>query len=67
MTTSAITPLSVCASEAAKLLGISVRHLWSLADAGKIPRYRAGRRVLFAVADLQAYLASIREQRQTQE
>lgn len=49
--------LAVGESEAAQMLGISARNLWSLRVSGNGPRHRrAGRRVLYAVADLHAWL-----------
>lgn len=42
--------------EAARLLGISPRTLWSLRHEHQIPWVRIGRRVLYAVSDLLAWI-----------
>jgi excisionase family DNA binding protein len=49
-------PLAVDAPRAARRLGIGTRALWSLTAAGKIPHVRIGRRVLYRVAALEAWL-----------
>lgn len=49
-------PLLVTPREAARLLAVSERTLWSLAAAGEIPRVRIGRAVRYRVADLRAYV-----------
>ena len=51
-------PMLVSASKAAKMLGISPRHLWSLTKSGNVPCNRVGRRVMYAPALLQAWVAS---------
>lgn len=47
--------------EAAKALGISARHLWTLTNEGHVPCVRIGtgkrKTVLYPVATLQAWLA----------
>lgn len=42
--------------EAAKMLGISERHLWSKTKAGEVPHFRLGRRVIYPVAGLERWL-----------
>ena len=42
--------------EAAKLLAISLRKLWTLADQGEIPVVRIGRSVRYDPTDLQNYI-----------
>ena len=42
--------------EAARLLAISLRKLWTLADEGEIPVVRIGRSVRYDPADLQDYI-----------
>jgi len=45
--------------EAAKLLGISTRHLITLEETGRLPRPRLlGRRKLFDVRELQTWAAN---------
>lgn len=52
-------PLALRPREAAAALSISERTLWSLtAPRGPIPAARAGRSVLYRVADLDAWLQS---------
>lgn len=48
--------LTVNASEAAKLIGISQRTLWQLSRQGVIPCIRAGRRVLYSKDMLKKYV-----------
>ena len=48
--------LLICESEAAKLLGISPRSLFSLRKSGQIPCVRLGGRVLYSPAALQAVI-----------
>ncbi len=50
------TPGLLRSDEAAKLLAISPRTLWSLADEGEIPVVRIGRSVRYDPADLQDYI-----------
>jgi predicted DNA-binding transcriptional regulator AlpA len=49
-------PLALSAPEAATALGIGERLLWSETNAGKIPHVRIGRRVVYPIKQLQAYL-----------
>jgi excisionase family DNA binding protein len=47
------------AREVAKLLGISVRHVWALLAEGRLPRpLRLGRAVRWNVDELRAWLAA---------
>jgi excisionase family DNA binding protein len=49
--------LALPASEVAKLLGISERHLWAMNASGRVPRpIRFGRAVRWNRADLEAWL-----------
>jgi excisionase family DNA binding protein len=51
-------------AEAAKLLGISVRHLSRLVSAGQLPVVKLSTRVVrISPADLAAYIESRRESR----
>jgi predicted DNA-binding transcriptional regulator AlpA len=43
--------------EAARMLGISERLLWTLSSSGKVPVVRLGRRVLYDVRRLEALIA----------
>ncbi len=49
-------PLAVSRQDAAALLGISERLLWTMTNAGKIPHVRIGARVLYPVSQLRAWL-----------
>ena len=51
--------LAIPASEAAKLLGISERHLWALNTSARLPRpIRLGRSVRWNRAELEAWLVA---------
>jgi excisionase family DNA binding protein len=50
------TRLAVGAREAAAMLGVSERHLWSMTHRGEIPRVKCGRRTLYPVTLLQKWL-----------
>lgn len=51
--------LAIPAMEAAKLLGISERHLWALSTSARLPRpIRLGRSVRWNRAELQEWLAA---------
>ena len=50
-------PLAVRPREAAKLLGISERLLWSKTNVGEIPHVRVGKAVLYPVDLLRDWLA----------
>lgn len=60
MTRSDITPqaLLVDAREAARMLCISERKLWSLTNCGEVPHVRLGRALRYPVADLQTWIRS---------
>ena len=49
-------PLLVTSREAARMLAVSERTLWGLADRGEIPRIRIGRAVRYDVRDLDAWI-----------
>lgn len=49
-------PMLIGMAEAAKVLGISTRTLWTLTNSGEIPHARIGRRVLFNVAALREWV-----------
>jgi len=51
-------PLVVSAREAANLLGVSPRTIWSLTASGELPHARIGRRVVYPVAELEQWLES---------
>jgi excisionase family DNA binding protein len=50
--------LTVNAKEAARILGISPRLLWTKTNCREIPHVRLGRRLLYPVAALTAWLAA---------
>jgi len=50
--------LVISSGEAAKLLGISNRTLYSLSESGEVPRVRIGSRVCYRMETLQAWVAS---------
>ena len=45
------------AKQAAAMLGIGTRTLWSMTKGGEIPHVRIRRRVLYAVEDLRGWVA----------
>jgi excisionase family DNA binding protein len=51
------TPLLVSIRASAKMLGVSERTIWSMADDGRLPCVRIGRRRLFSVASLESWIA----------
>jgi len=55
--------LAVSAREAAAMLGISERLLWSKTKSGEIPCVRLGTRVLYSIAKLSAWLENQGQQR----
>jgi excisionase family DNA binding protein len=61
-----LVPLAVDEVQAAAMLGISVRTLWSYRHAGEIPVVRIGRLVRFAVDDLRRFIDAKREVSQNQ-
>ena len=55
-------PMLVTAREAAKMLAVSERTLWTLADSGALPRVPIGPRCYrYDVADLRAWIAARKE------
>ena len=58
-TDDAVVPLLVTAKEAAKMLAVSERTLWTLGDSGTLPRVPIGPRCYrYDVADLLAWIAA---------
>ncbi len=51
-------PLALGMHQAARVMGISQRTLFTLLKAGDVPHVRIGRRVLFRRAALEAWLAA---------
>ena len=49
-------PLLVGMNDAARMLGVSARTLWSMANSGELPTVRVRRRVLFNVEALRAWI-----------
>ena len=49
-------PIALNAKEAAKLLGIGQRKLWSLTNRGEIPHFRIGRSVRYSVPALMDWI-----------
>lgn len=49
-------PLLVDAKQAATLLAIGERTLWSLTRAGDVPHVRIGRRILYPMDDLKTWV-----------
>lgn len=54
-------PLLVDAKGAAKLMSVSERFIWGLANEGILPRVRLGRRVLFDPDDLREWIRRNKE------
>jgi excisionase family DNA binding protein len=50
-------PLLVSLRTAAKMLSVSERTVWAMADDGRLPSVRVGRRRLFSVASLESWIA----------
>jgi excisionase family DNA binding protein len=46
----------VTSRQAAQMLSISERTLWSLSNSGQLPVVRIGRAVRYAVSDIEAYI-----------
>jgi excisionase family DNA binding protein len=57
--------LTVSRSEAARMLGISERLLWTWTNAGVIPHVRIGTRVLYPVDQLREWLSDATNRRET--
>ena len=53
--------LTLTEPEAARLLGISPRKLWSLRQAGEIPYIRFGRSVRYVKSQLEQWLSASQE------
>lgn len=49
-------PMLVGMNEAARMIGVSPRTLWSMANAGELPTVRIRRRVLFNVPALRDWV-----------
>ncbi len=54
--TNSIAPLALRAREAAKVLGISERALWTATNAGQVPHVRVGRVTLYSIRALEEWL-----------
>ena len=52
----ALSRLLVTSREAAQMLSICERTLWSLSNSGQLPAVRIGRAVRYAVIDIEAYI-----------
>ena len=59
----AVGPWLIGSSEAARLLGISPRSLFELRATGKLPSLTIGRRRLFDLADLKAFIENAKKGR----
>jgi excisionase family DNA binding protein len=51
-------PLLLSADRTARMLGISPRTVWTLCAAGEIPSVRLGKRRLFRISTIDAWLAA---------
>jgi len=62
MTTAIATEkLLVSAREAAAMLSISTRSLWTITNMGTIPSIRIGRAVRYSITDLRDYIDAMRQ------
>ena len=52
-----IEPLALRAAAAAKALGIGENLLWSLTNRGEVPHARIGRRIVYPIDELKAWLS----------
>jgi excisionase family DNA binding protein len=59
----ALTPLLIPGREAAKLLSVCERTLYTLTRTGEIPAVRIGRAVRYSVDDLQAWVRRASEKK----
>jgi len=50
--------LTLNATEAANVIGVSPRLLWSLTNRGEVPHVRIGRRIVYPIAAIEAWLAA---------
>ena len=53
--------LLVSAREAAAMLSISTRSLWTITNMGTIPSIRIGRAVRYSITDLRDYIDAMRQ------
>jgi len=53
--------LLVSAREAAAMLSISTRSLWTITNMGMIPSIRIGRAVRYSITDLRDYIDAMRQ------
>lgn len=53
------TPIALTIQDAVKASGLSRSRLYEALKLGELPARKAGRRTLIALADLEAYLASL--------
>lgn len=58
MSPPAHSPLTVNRRQAAEMLGISERLLWTLTNAGEVPHVRLGARVLYPLENLKRWVES---------
>lgn len=58
-----LTPLLISGREAAKLLSVCERTLYSLTKAGEIPAVRIGRAVRYSMDELQAWVKRASEKK----
>ena len=58
-TATASEPILVNAREAARLLGISERSLWTLTKRGEVPHVRIGARLLYRPASLTTWAVEV--------
>ena len=59
--TPSLPPLLLRPQEAAEVLGISSRKLWSMTQSGEVPCIRLGRCVRYSVDDLHRWIDARRE------
>ena len=52
-----VEPLLISAKQASAMLGISPRHLYTLAKTGELKAKRIGRRVMYRKVDLERFAA----------
>jgi excisionase family DNA binding protein len=52
-------PLLISAKQASAMLGISQRHLYTLATTGELKPKRIGRRVMYRKVDLERFAADV--------
>ncbi len=50
-------PMLVSVRDAAKLLAVCEKSLWSLTNRGELPSVKIGRSVRYSLADLQAFIS----------